>query len=417
LLIAVLVGPPAAADEAAPEKTTTEKPAAKELSAEEARQLEEQVAKIERAIKPGEAAAAYTAARTIDRKSPKVYRAYIRWMLRYGLPQIAYPAANELVRLDREDGLAWGVIGYMLGRQNRLAEAGRALVRAAEAEETNKGVMNNLGILSGWYDSDPQAKQQLPSEVTAALYAHKKEWSKQEGFERGHKRASAIVKKREEEKRKWEQRIAEAKKDLEPLRKEIDELLREYHDARRDWEHHRNRRNSHQRDLNDVNRQIDERRKDDKNTRDLEKRRNRLRDDINDEEKEMRKHADRGRDIDRKGRDRRGDYEEKRAELRKLEHESRQALTEGRLAFPWTPPAVNGAIVPQRENFVMKALPGRVFTGDEEARAAKRLQIAKLYLKNKLPEKARELLQDIVDRWEESEAGKEAKVLLESLSK
>ena len=48
-------------------------------------------------------------------------------------------------------------------------------------------------------------------------------------------------------------------------------------------------------------------------------------------------------------------------------------------------------------------------------RAAERLAVAKLYVQNRLPEKARRILNEIIDKYPSTPAAAEARAMLESL--
>ena len=134
---------------------------------------------------PAKAIAAYARANTLDRNNFDLLNAYLRRMLQLGLPQVAWRPANVLVHLAPEEGLAWAVVGYMHGRENRLTEAFSPTMRAISRLEGNRSVLFNAGQLAGWYDH-----QQVPPEVSHAarriLDDRRKQLAADPFFKRGY---------------------------------------------------------------------------------------------------------------------------------------------------------------------------------------------------------------------------------------
>jgi len=98
---------------------------------------------------------AYTKACAIDRLNPQLNSVYMRRMLRLGRPRAAYMSARILVKQDEDAGLAWALIGYMLGRSNKYLDAMTATARALEFNSDDPSILNNAGQLAAWFDNAP----------------------------------------------------------------------------------------------------------------------------------------------------------------------------------------------------------------------------------------------------------------------
>ena len=104
----------------------------------------------------------------------------------------------------------------------------------------------------------------------------------------------------------------------------------------------------------------------------------------------------------------------KSADLNKLRRQLEQVMASVEPSFRWDPPAVDGVITP----VAGRMPPPKTTTAPRtpESTAAKRLEMAKLYLANALTDKAVEIVRGIVLDYGATPAGARAKVLLKELA-
>jgi tetratricopeptide (TPR) repeat protein len=129
--------------------------AARQRRARRAERLAEAVRAIRQAGDVRSAAAAYARGRAVENLNADVLDAYVRKTLQLGRPDLAYYAAAVLVRVRPDSGTAWGVVGYVRGREGRFAAALEATVRAAELLPDDPSIQNNAGQLIAMYDLAP----------------------------------------------------------------------------------------------------------------------------------------------------------------------------------------------------------------------------------------------------------------------
>lgn len=127
----------------------------------------------------------YARAQAVEPNSPELHRAYMRRMLKFGLPQIAHHAARELVNLNEADGVAWGLIGYIHGRRGELAEAFAATIRAAELLGDDVSILNNAGQLAAWHDLEAELPEVADS-ARRALDNLREQLSKTKPFDKAY---------------------------------------------------------------------------------------------------------------------------------------------------------------------------------------------------------------------------------------
>ncbi len=374
------------------------------------------------AEKPGDAAGAYARANAISPDSLLLHELYMRRMLTFGLPQIAVHPARRLIGLGADSGLAYAVVGYNHGQEEELPDAFSATLRAAELIPDNPGVLNNAGQLVGWYES-----QVNPPKVSAAsrriLDAKRGQLMEQKEFRDAYERVTGAYGRVSDALTDLDERIEDARAELrnaQAVALELDEQLRAINDEIDD----------HERAIDDLRRELiyvyvrprvyyDE---DDYYRRRYYRRprTGRLRDEIHDlideHEDAIDDLEDEAAAIRRRGGPVLARLERQRGRLDELTAEREQVLEGFQRHFRWDPPAVDGEITPQRENVNLS--PGRRIELPEnpEAEAARRLQLARLYLRNDLFERALEILDEVIHRYGDTKAGREARALLKSLS-
>ncbi len=375
------------------------------------------IGRIKHADQPEAAARAYAGACSIDRSSIDLHRAYMRRMLKFGLPQYAFHPAHILTRLDTANGLAWGVVVYRHGKGNKMHDALAAAIRAEETESDNPGILHNLGMLTAWREKNPAAKGKLPARLAESLDKRLDQWRRSDAFAGAHAKIVSAYEGRDKVKKKWDDKIAAAEAKLAPLREEVAKIRRELKKLEDDKKSHKRRLSRHKRDLRAVKAEIEEYEAQGKSTKHLKREASGLRDDIRRERDTIDK-------IDRIGsrlwRDGKAEFErcrKKQADIDKMQADGRKETAAAGPVFHWQPPAVDGAVTPQRKNFRASATQSAKGPDDAETRAAKLLKLARLYLKNDMRAKARELLKTIQKLYKNTAAAKEAKDLLEKLER
>ena len=158
-------GPPALGQQVQPASTTAD---ATRAAADRARRLAEFVQAVRDADHPRQAITAYARGCAVDASRPEIHEAQMRRMLRFGLPKIALFPARSLVAIQPDNGLAWGVLGYVHGQRGELAEAFAASIRAAEHARDNPSILHNAGQLVAWYDHELELPK-LPDRAKRSL--------------------------------------------------------------------------------------------------------------------------------------------------------------------------------------------------------------------------------------------------------
>ncbi len=101
--------------------------------------------------------------------------------------------------------------------------------------------------------------------------------------------------------------------------------------------------------------------------------------------------------------------------LAALRAERDEALGRVYRRFRWDPPAVDGVITPEVEHFVHARPKRATVSEDPEVLADKRLKVARMYIRHQLPEKALEILTELITRYGSTKAARHARVLLEQM--
>ena len=125
---------------------------------------------IQQAADPSAAVAAFANGFAVDRNNPKLYGAYITRMVDLGLPELAYHQAEVLTTLEANNGLAWGVVGYVHARRGDMPDAISAIVLAGQAAPDSQFVQRTAGEIVAWYDLKAD-KSQIPDNAKSGLAA------------------------------------------------------------------------------------------------------------------------------------------------------------------------------------------------------------------------------------------------------
>ena len=109
------------------------------------------------------------------------------------------------------------------------------------------------------------------------------------------------------------------------------------------------------------------------------------------------------------------DLKVKQSELDRLRRQMRQAMERVERRFRWDPPAVDGVVTDEIDHFPPLPADQQAAPDDPETAAEKRLDLARLYLRNDLHQRAAEILRQIVATYGATQAAREAKILLAGL--
>jgi hypothetical protein len=114
-----------------------------------------------------DAVAAFNSAGDAGRRNIELNTAQLRRLLQLGHPETAGLPAATLIALDANSGMAFGVVGFNSGRQNRLSEALVSSIKAAYLAKDDPSILNNLGQMVAWCDGAKTFK--LPAEDQTLL--------------------------------------------------------------------------------------------------------------------------------------------------------------------------------------------------------------------------------------------------------
>jgi hypothetical protein len=107
---------------------------------------------IEQATDPSALISAYANGFAADRTSLKLHLAYIRKMIDFGMPEMAYHQAELAANLDPRNGLVRGVLAYVNAKRGLMPEALSEIVQAATLSPDQPFVQRTAGELLAWYD-------------------------------------------------------------------------------------------------------------------------------------------------------------------------------------------------------------------------------------------------------------------------
>jgi len=405
-LAVVLAAAPASAGE------PTIRPAPKLTDAERAELVAAMITEVAAAEDPQSAASAYARGNSVQPDNIKLHEAYMTRMLKFGLVRIAVHPARALLRLDREHPMALSVTGYVYAGDGKLAEAFDATVGAAVNMRQDASVMHNLGQLAVWYDLEPD----LPALSPAARRTFEKlrpEFAESREYAQAYEKMADAYEKRAAA-------LAECDRQMAPLEGAAAEARSQLADAEFEYRALMDEIDSRTRLIESLRRQLyllDWRRHDghggDYYQREL--RRQELVQRIRLEELELDRVRQQANRILTDVSAIRAQFYENEVRLANLREQRELAVTRVRRLFRWDPPAVDGVVTPEVERFVYPPGGRPAAPEDPEDAAARRLEVAKLYVRYNLTEKAVTVLREIAAEYPETAAGKEAAEILEEI--
>lgn len=139
------------------------------LSENERQRLAPLTTPIQQARTPEAAIEAYARGLAAEPECVLLEQVYLRRMIELGTPHLAEAQAEDLVRRNQEDGLAWAVLAYTSGEANDTSAALAEIATALSYKPDDDFVQQTAGKLIAWYDvlgkpeeiTDEQLKQAL----------------------------------------------------------------------------------------------------------------------------------------------------------------------------------------------------------------------------------------------------------------
>ncbi len=364
---------------------------------------------------PSQAISAYARGCAVDRTQPEIHEAYMRRMLQFGLPRIAQYGARALVAMQDDNGMAWGVLGYMAGRKGDLADALSSMIRAAEGAPDNVGILHNSGQLFAWYENDPEVPV-LSDRTKRAMSRLREQLAEREPFAKAYREIVSAYKDQNNQSKALAEKIDVAQAEavaLEQLALEVDRKIRDLNDeiAYRDdvidslqrdlyrpsWGGYRDSSGRYwYYPLPDAPYASETRRR------------------IREEERTIDRLQLEVRVLRREGLGVLRDLSDKRAQVDGLREQMKAALERVQRRFRWDPPAVDGVVTDEVEHFPLGPPPPAA-SQEPETLAQKRLEMAQLYLRHNLRDRAVEILQQLVKDYGDTKAAADARLLLQKL--
>ena len=131
-----------------------------------------------------EATGLYASVATRAGRSRELHEVFMRKMLEMELPNRASGAARALVKIDPNNGLAWGVLGYYDTNKDQVPRGFKETVTGATLMPHDSNLLYNLGQAAAWYDIEGPKTRFDPGAV-ATLEQHRSLWSQNGSFQEG----------------------------------------------------------------------------------------------------------------------------------------------------------------------------------------------------------------------------------------
>jgi|GEM_PF-3925181 len=160
--------------------------------------IDEAVNDIAQAETPSNALFAYATGLKIDPDSPELNDAYLKKMVDFKLPHVAYDAAQKLIAAQPQNGLAWSVLAYTEAQRGNMPVALANIVLAAENTPDNPFVQQTTGQLFAWYDNYTDLPD-LPDAIKTSLVNLKKSFALSPAYTDAYQQAAQIYQKEDTE--------------------------------------------------------------------------------------------------------------------------------------------------------------------------------------------------------------------------
>ena len=402
-------------------------------------ELTKAVRAIQRAGSTEEAMAAYAKGCTVNRQDAKLQDAYMRRMLKFGRPDVAYYPAQELTKLDAKNGIAWGVIGYTQARRKQYLPAFVTCMKAADLARDNPSICQNAAQLLAWYGG----AQRAPVRADTAELAKKFKSSSYSGqvFAAAYKKARASYAKLDQEKDAKKKEATVVEQEAKKLDAEVKKLKDNLRSRGRTYDSERRRLHQAERSMAHAEDQI-RRSRDYRSRQSAERRRDQLARQIRDTRRSLSRHYSEGKKIRTQLDGIEKKQRSKRSQANRMLREA-EAVAQGMpSAFTWQPPAVDGVVTPDatlakvKPKSTGKTTPKSSYLVPTkatkpaaapavslsqklaEAEAGDKLSLAKICMDStnaQMRAKAKQLLQDILANYSSTKAAGEAAELIKKL--
>ncbi|MGE5608295.1 MAG: hypothetical protein ACM359_03495, partial [Bacillota bacterium] len=123
---------------------------------------------IRQAPDPSSAIQAYADSQAVEANNLTAEQAYVQKMVQLGLPEMADTQAQDLLRRNPEDGLAWAVAAYMSAKQDNTSLALSDIALALKYTPDNIFVQRTAGQLIAWYDTRAD-QSKIPDDIKASV--------------------------------------------------------------------------------------------------------------------------------------------------------------------------------------------------------------------------------------------------------
>ncbi|MCD6304386.1 MAG: hypothetical protein J7M21_05425 [Planctomycetes bacterium] len=382
-----------------------------------------------------QASAAYAKGCAINRQSIRLQDAYMRRMLKFGRPDLAVQPARELLKLQPDNAVAWGVIAYEQCIKAQYLAAVPNALRAAELDPQNSSICHNAAQLVAWCEG---AKIALNATLASRLKKFKDaSWAGKtftDAYNKAKQSYARIAAQQAEKKKQADAVMAEAKK-IQAKAKQVKQTLAS---AKRSYDSDRRR-------LRDVQRSID--RADDQvrrstnytSRRSAERRRDSLFRQMRDIKRSISRRLADGAKIKKQLDDLEKQWKGRQARAARLMREAAAVAKNMPADYTWLPPAVDGVVTPDVKQVAAKvkrtgkpapksylapttpkdtAAPPKTAPLAHrlaEAEAADKLSMAKILVTSSNEQARRrggQILREIISRYPQTKAAAEAKRML-----
>jgi len=404
-------------------------------------ELTKAIQEIEAAAKPDQAMAAYARGCTQNRQSVKLQKAYMRRMLKFGRPDLAYNPAKELTQLEPRDAVAWGVIGYKFAKQGQYVTAMPGAFKAVTLEPENPSICQNAAQLLVWYEGAQRSP--VSAQVRSLMTKVKRLTGTSKVLASAYKSAKQRYTKLDKDKGAKKKAADEATNEAKKAHQKYEQLQDKLKTAGRSYDSEKRRYDRLRYDVARAEDQI-RRARDHRARISAERRRESVVRSIRSSQDNVRKHLRDGKKIRDDMKKAKDEHESKRSKANRLHREAAAVADGVPDTFGWLPPAVDGVVTPDaavaagkpRSASRKPVKPSSSYLAPDrptpkstkptqsltelvaEAEAADKLSLAKICMDSKdagMKAKAKQLLQEVITKYPSTKAAGEAQKLVGKL--
>jgi len=404
-------------------------------------ELTKAIRAIESATKVDEAVAAYARGCTQNRQSVKLQDTYVRRMLKFGRPDLAYHAARELSTIAPKNALAWGLLAYVHAKKDRYLAAFPLGLKAAELEPDNPSICHNAAQLLAWYEGGN--RKAVDAETSSRMRKFKSASSSGPAFAKAFKTAKTSYAKLDKE-------IEAKKKEADQASSEAKKLEQKYEQLRNSLRSKGKSFEAEERRVYNAKRQVARaevsmaRAGDHRSRVNYERQRENAIRQLRDAERAARRYLSEGKKIRKDMTAAEKAYKSKKEHANRLLRKANTVRAGVPDNFGWLPPAVDGVVTPDAAVAAARPKPAvgskarptgsylaptKPKTPDTpaapslseqlaEAEAADKLGLAKICMDSKdasMQAAAKKHLNEILTKYPTTKAAAEARKLLEKL--